>query len=98
MVTCKKCGGTIHGDECKLCEMFQCAAGPDGHRPSCWPMLSSGMGVHPKDIKKAMASARQHGVAVEYNSDGRAIIRSRQDRKNLMKISGIHDRNGGYGD
>lgn len=95
---CKKCGGTIHGAFCKLCDLFASAATPSGHLPSCWPMKSDALAVHPSQIKQANERNRRNGVNVTYAKNGQAIIPDRKERKKLLKLEGFRDNNGGYGD
>jgi hypothetical protein len=71
---------------------------PDGHRPGCWPILSDALAVHPVDIEEAREDSRIKGVPTDFLPDGRAILESRQHRKQYLKAYGFHDRQGGYGD
>lgn len=74
------------------------AALPAGHTTTCWPMLSDGMGVHPKQIAEATARNKRHGCNVTYAEDGRAILPDRGARRDLLRVEGLHDKSGGYGD
>jgi hypothetical protein len=65
---------------------------------SCWPMLSEGLAVHPRQIEQARARNRRHGVNVDYTPDGRAILMDRGQRRDLLRLEGYHDKHGGYGD
>lgn len=70
-----------------------------GHTPSCWPMTSTALGVHPSQVKEAMERNKAHGITgVSYDEDGDAILSDRGARRDLMRLEGFHDRNGGYGD
>lgn len=71
---------------------------PGGHLPSCWPMTSTAAGVHPDEIKKYKDEAACAGVSVDFTRDGDAIFRDRKHRKDCLKLWGMRDRNGGYGD
>lgn len=95
--TCPDCGGTIHRTgKCLLCEMFAASAAPGGDAPAGWPMLSDGMGVHPKQIPAAIAEDKRRGVKVEYSEDGRAKYDNQAHRNQHLKAFGKHDNNGGY--
>lgn len=65
---------------------------------SAWPMLSEAMAVHPRQVEEATARNRKHGVAVDYTSDGRAILADRGQRRDLMRLERCHDNHGCYGD
>ncbi len=65
---------------------------------TCWPMKSDALAVHPKQIKAVRERNKKHGLHIEYARDGRPILQDRGQRRDLMKIEGVHDRNGGYGD
>lgn len=63
------------------------------------PIQSDALAVHPSDIAAVMERNRARDLHVEYNpEDGRPILTSREERRKLMKIEKMHDRNGGYGD
>ena len=69
------------------------------HTSECWPMKSDGLAVHPSRIKQQMEYDRKHGIASEYDPvDGRAILKDRGQRRDMMKLAGVHDKHGGYGD
>ena len=72
---------------------------PAGPSPSGWPMLSDALAVHPKQIQEVMDRNARHGLHVEYNTeDGRALLADRGQRRDLMRLEGFHDNEGGYGD
>lgn len=63
------------------------------------PLLSDALAVHPSQVKEAEERNARRGCSVTYRADdGRAIIPDRGERKRLLKIEGLHDRSGGYGD
>lgn len=67
--------------------------------PANWPMESDAAGINPNQIPEASEYAKKMGVPTEYNSEtGAAIFTSREHRKRFCAISGLYDRNGGYGD
>lgn len=69
-----------------------------GHQTTAWPLVSDALAVHPDQVGKANERNRRHGVATRYQRDGRAVIPDRGDRKKLLRLEGLHDNNGGYGD
>lgn len=68
------------------------------HTPGAWPMVSEAMGVQPDQIAEAAAHARSNGVPTEFTPDGRAIVRDRKHRRDLLRLYRYHDKQGGYGD
>lgn len=67
--------------------------------PGNWPMESDAAGINPDQIPEAMAYNERMGVPTQYNPEtGAAIFTSREHRKRFCEISGLYDRNGGYGD
>lgn len=71
----------------------------EGNRPWSKAILSDALAVHPEQIPEVMERNRKHGLEIEYNTeDGRPVLLSRDQRRRLMKIEGVHDRDGGYGD
>lgn len=63
------------------------------------PILSDALAVHPKQIGQVMERNKKRGLHVEYETEyGRPILKSREERRKLMEISGVHDKQGGYGD
>lgn len=64
----------------------------------CWPMTSLALSVHRKQVGEARARAKRHGINVEYNERGHCIIPDRQERSKLLRLEGLHDNLGGYGD
>lgn len=97
---CPKCGGTIHGDRCLLCELFESGCTldtPEACRQSK-PKYSDALKVHPKQVKEAMERDKRAGVPTDYLPDGRPIIVSRAHQKRLIKSLGFANRDGGWGD
>jgi hypothetical protein len=88
-VKCRECGAVAH----------QCP-GAQVSRPSTWsePVLSDALGVHPEQIKQAQEHSVRHGVPTEFTKDGRAILTSRQHRRDYARLLGYRDLDGGYGD
>lgn len=100
VTTCPKCGGNLHGPTCKLCEMFETGQVPGGHHTTTWPQnMGDSLGVHPDQIPEAMERNKRHGVTgVTYNADGEPLVADRGARKKLLRVEGVHDKQGGYGD
>ncbi len=59
---------------------------------------SDALAVHPKQIEAVMARNKKHGLNVEYLPDGRPKLTDRGQRRDLMRLEGFHDNQGGYGD
>lgn len=97
---CPKCGGTIHGETCLLCELFEegpAFADVEACRSSN-PKLSDALAVHPSQVAEAVADAKKKGVPTRFEADGRPIITSRAHQKQYLKAYGFHNRDGGFGD
>lgn len=69
-----------------------------GHLPACWPMDSESLAVHPSQVSAANERARLHGIAAEYLPDGTCRLASREARRRLLRLEGLRDNQGGYGD
>lgn len=73
-------------------------------RQATWPMESDAAGVHPSQIEEARAHSIAHGVPTEFTPasqgehGGKAIFTSRKHRRDYLRICGLHDNHGGYGD
>lgn len=94
MTKCPQCGGNLYPDGCRLCPMFEAAAAPGGTPASGWPLVSSALGVHPRQVKAANERNRKHGVNVQYDpKTGRAHIPDRGERGKLLKLERMHDNN-----
>lgn len=89
-----------HGDS-RMDEMLAEGQPPalGGNTPACWPMKSEAMAVHPDQIPEALARNKRHGISgVSYDRLGRAVLADRRARRDLMRLEGVHDNQGGYGD
>ena len=64
------------------------------------PLRSDALGVGTKDIPAWMEIYRKAGITgISHDpKDGTAILYGRASRRDVMKLRGVHDRNGGYGD
>jgi hypothetical protein len=105
MTVCTKCGGNVRGEKCLLCELF--AVGQTfgeanvlvgGTPTSGWPIKSLALAVHPNQVEQANARAKRHGINVTYSKSGACHIPDRANRKKLLRLEGMHDNRGGYGD
>lgn len=97
-MTCRKCGGTLRGDHCNLCELFATGRVPGGHAPACWPMDSVALSVHRKQVKEANERNKKHGLTSYYREDGTCVLPDRNERKKLLRLEKLHDNSGGYSD
>lgn len=68
------------------------------HTTTCWPMKSEALAVQPKQIEQARDRAKRHGIPTDFDTFGRPIFTSRGHRKEYMRMEGVHDNHGGYGD
>lgn len=79
--------------------MFAAATTPGGHDPKGWPKESVALSVMKKQVKEANERARKHGLTgVYYEPSGKCILSDRGARRDLMRLEGLHDNSGGYGD
>lgn len=70
-----------------------------GNRPWARAIASDALAVHPEQIPEVMERNKKHGLEVEYESEfGRPLLQDRDQRRRLMRIENVHDKNGGYGD
>lgn len=62
------------------------------------PLRSDALAVHPDQIPAAVERNKRHGLTgMAYDRQGRPVFTDRGQRKKLMKIEGVHDRNSYYG-
>ena len=59
-----------------------------------WPRVSSALGVHPKQIKEAMAADKKAGVPIDYAANGDAVFSCPEQQYRYMRAMGFVDRNG----
>jgi chloramphenicol 3-O-phosphotransferase len=72
---------------------------PMAHAPSIWQdHTSDALAVHPDQVAEATARNRRHGISVTYDENGTAHIPDRAERKKLLRLEGMHDNGGGFGD
>ncbi len=97
---CKKCGGTIHGEECKLCEMFAEAEPALAAAPGLWDNWGhmGSLAVHPSQVAAANARLKRHGIVGGYDPKGDVHVPDRANAKKLLRLEGMHNNQGGYGD
>lgn len=66
---------------------------------SAWAdFTSEALAVHPTQVKEANERSKRHGLGVVYDKQGFARIPDRAARRRLMRLEGVHDNHGGYGD
>lgn len=73
-------------------------AGQGGARPSCWPMKSNALAVHPDQRKEYSKFAVKHGVPTYFDERGKPEFSDRNHRKKYCELVGAVDYEGGYGD
>jgi hypothetical protein len=75
------------------------AEGVKGTSLTGWtPYYSEALAYHPKQIAQARDFLASRGVPTEIDAKGRPRMDSREHRKQIMKLNGFHDNDGGYGD
>lgn len=63
------------------------------------PIESEAMACTTRQIPAMMERNAKEGLRVDYNPEtGAPILRSREERRRLMRIEGLHDNQGGYRD
>lgn len=58
----------------------------------------NGSGVHTSQIPAAIEAARKRGITIDFDQKGRPIFEDRSQRKKYLKMRGLNDMDGGYGD
>lgn len=64
---------------------------------SAHPLKSDALAIHIKQREQAMARNKRHGINVDYDGCGRPIFTDPNQRRKLMKLEGVRDRNSAYG-
>ena len=65
--------------------------------PSIWPMAFEQLAVDPRDVPKAMAEDKKHGVSCDhYDKDGCPVFSSRRQLRDYARAYGYKSWNGGY--
>ena len=63
------------------------------------PLLSDGLGCMKSQVSEMRETIKRHGISgVKVRDSGQLEITSRQGRKELCRVRGLHDAEGGYGD
>ena len=63
------------------------------------PLVSVGAGCHSSQVDEFRAHARGAGLTgVDFTPTGEAVFSSRGQRREYLKLRGLVDRDGGYGD
>jgi hypothetical protein len=66
---------------------------------SAWrDFKSEALAVHPDQVAEANTRSKAHNLGVVYDKQGFARIPDRAARRRLMRLEGVHDNHGGYGD
>jgi len=97
---CGEAPRTITLDDGVVCERHLGAeiASRGRDTPSCWPMKSNALAVHPTQSKQYMEFADKHGVPTHFDERGRPEWRSKEHKKKYAELVGATDFDGGYGD
>lgn len=62
------------------------------------PLKSDALAVHPEQIPEAVARNKKHGLTgLAYDRQGRPVFTDSGQRKKLMKIENVRQRNSYYG-
>ena len=63
------------------------------------PLLSDGCGVMKAQVPETREAIKQHGIqGAQVHNDGKIRFTSRTTRREFLKMRGLHDNDGGYGD
>ncbi len=63
------------------------------------PLISEGIGCMKSQVPEMRETIRKHSIrGVRVRDSGQLEITSRQGRKELLRVRGLADANGGYGD
>lgn len=90
--------GVAEIDGRKVERCFQAEFGRQHHADGLWPIQSNALGVHPDQVDEAKEYYAQHNVPTDFTADGQCILRDRGHRKEVLRLTGMHDNDGGYGD
>jgi len=67
---------------------------PVGRKTGGWPPIECiASGVAPQQAQELRDFFSKHGESVEVTSDGNPVYTSSSQRKRLLKLRGLHDRN-----
>ena len=62
-------------------------------------LVSTSLGVHPEQVPEERERLKKlTGHDIEFTRDGNPVLRSRAQRRAVMKAVGMHDKEGGFGD
>ncbi len=63
------------------------------------PLLSDGLGCMKSQVPEMRETIKKHGIkGVHVRPNGQLEITSRRGRKELLKVRGLNDADGGFGD
>lgn len=87
-------------DNCEVTEMEYRARHPlpegggivNAPASRAYPYAADSLGVHPSQVKDAMAAATALGVPTEYTPDGSIVWRSREHQKQFCQANGFFNR------
>jgi hypothetical protein len=65
---------------------------------AAWPLCSTAAGCPPEQIPEMQAALHARGAYADFRPNGDIVFESRRHRKQICRILGLHDRQGGYGD
>lgn len=63
-----------------------------GNRPWTRELVSEALAVNPRDVERANARAKRHGINVTYDRKGFVHIPNRNERRKLLKLEGLRDK------
>lgn len=99
-MTCSECGANRTADRCNICEVLESGQAYDGVE-ACRankPSKSLGAKVHHSQRQEAADYARKMGVPTYFDREGHPEFESRAHKAKYLKIVGMVNRDGGYGD
>jgi hypothetical protein len=85
-------------ENCKRARKAPKAKTKSGRNYSLWcrSYASDALGVNPEQISEARAGARAQGVDVDFDKEGRAIIKSDKHFRDVARATGMYDGGQGY--
>ena len=63
------------------------------------PLESVALSCHPEQVEEFNDRAKREGLTgITYRPDGMCEVTSRKQRRDWMRVRGLHDQDGGYSD
>lgn len=63
------------------------------------PLISDGIGCMKSQVQEMRDVIARHGIrGVQVRDNGQLVITSRRGRREILRVRGLHDSEGGYGD